>query len=255
MAEGDADPETGATGDADPNETGATDDAGPTDSGDSEQDDVVPQRVYDKAYAEARDTFKTELKERDQQIDQLKSELEELKGDEDGRKAPEERSDVYTEEQVEELKSTFREKVEQREEAVRSANQAHARTRLAEELRDQGVVKPEMFADLLVEKGRVQADVTEGFDQFEVLTSEGTKMIDESGDEATVDYFAEKWAAQNPELVRSRTREGADYGGSEGDTSGPSTNKDLSDLSVAERRELLEEHDYDHEAALEAIGA
>jgi len=106
---------------------------------------------------------------------------------------------------------SLRSEIEQRDEAVQQANHAHARTRLAEELREQGVVKPELFADMLVEKGRVKADVTEGFDHFEVRTADGTKMITESGDEATVGYLAERWAGQNPELVRDGQQSGSGF--------------------------------------------
>lgn len=214
-----------ADGDADQTETGDGADAGQT-TGDTQGDagqagdgqtggtgdsELDPQAIYNRGAKEAREAMEGKLESQQETIQSLRSELEQLRESEDKRKSPEDRSDVYTEEQVEELKESYQSKIEQREEAVQSANRAHARNVLIEALREHNVVKPEMFADLLVDKGRVQADVTEGFDAIEVRTPEGNKMLTESGDEASVQDLAARWAEQNPEFVRDGQQAGSGF--------------------------------------------
>lgn len=217
MADGDADQtETGAGDGADAGQTtGEAGDAGQAGDGQTggsgDSDGIHPQEAYNRGARETREALEGKLNSQEETIESLRSELEELKGSEDGRKSPEDRSDVYTEDQVEELKENYRSKIEQRESAIESANRATARTKLIEALTAQGVVKAEMFADLLVDRGRVQADVTEGLDHVEVLTPEGNKMLTESGDEATVQDLAASWAEQNPEFVRDGQQNGAGF--------------------------------------------
>lgn len=205
--ETDAVPDAEETGDETPTpgETGAEGDAGQQDTGD-EGATVDPQEIHDAVWAEARQA----LNSKDERIKDLESQIEELKE----RSAPDDEgddADVVTREQFEEVTTKLREEIESRDSAVQQANEANARNELIKQLRSQGVVKPEVFADTLIAKGRVSADVTKGLDHFEVKTAEGTKMLTDEGKEADVAYLAERWAESNPEFVRDPTQQGAGF--------------------------------------------
>lgn len=237
MAEGDADPEQGATtegtGDAGPNTTGATaegeSDAGSDQTGATGGTDGNPyQEGYNRGAREVREELQGKLKTYESKVNELESRLEELKGNPGEAKAAED-EDLFTKEQVEELKESYQSELEEREQAVRQASRATARNRLVEELRQRNVVKPDMFADALID--RVEADVTEGLDHIEVYTEQGNRMLNDDGDPATVEYLVERWVEQNPEFVAADSKAGAGFAGADGGTTSgwPDTKSAFSD--------------------------
>lgn len=218
MAEGDADPDaTGAGEGADAGQdTGADGDAdqagdGQTGATGADQPDGNPfQEGYNRGAKETREALEGKIDSLEQKNQQMEQKLDELSGN-PGKAKAEGDEDLYTEDQVEELRSNYQSKLEQREQAIQQANRATARNKLVEALHEQGVIKAEMFADLLVDRGRVQADVTEGLDHVQVLTPEGNKMLTPDGEEADVSHLARQWAESNPEFVRDGTQNGAGF--------------------------------------------
>lgn len=252
MADGDADQETGATAEAtDAGESGEGDtdaDAGQDNSGATEGvSEEKLQKVYNRGAKEAREALEGKLDEYREEIESLRSELDGGSSNGASGEGGETDQDLYTEEQLEEIKSSYQskkqeieEEAEQLRDTLRETNREHARNRLIEALREQDVIKPETFADTFIAQGRVEADLSEGRDAIEVFTSDGNRMLNGDGDHASIEDLAASWADENPEFVRSSTREGAGYGGSEG--GGTVAANNVQEMSEQEKMDFIDEH-------------
>lgn len=88
------------------------------------------------------------------------------------------------------------------EEALEQANRNTALRAARDALQDAGAKAPDKLARILVDRGRVRADITQGPDHVEVRTERGTPRINRNGDRMDVSEFAESWLDENPEFQR-----------------------------------------------------
>ena len=98
------------------------------------------------------------------------------------------------------------------EEALQRANRNTALSAARDALQDAGAKAPDKLARILVDRGRVRADITEGPGHVEVRTEQGTPRINRDGDRMSLGEFAESWLDEHPEFRRDEepSTDGAD---------------------------------------------
>lgn len=252
MPEGDADRETGAEQEVtDAGEAGEQDaDAGQDEAGAA--GGVNPEKmqaVYNRGAKETREAMEGKLEEQRETINRLESKLDELTSDsQSGGETPEgaEDSDLYTEEQVRELKRSYQEELED----VRSEAE-----RLRTEKLDREVV--EAASELGVRKGlirlvkrfyRDQMGYSEEHAEWFRQDREGFEpSVDDDfeTDYVTVaeDLAQRKKSGEFADWFESSTREGGGYGGTDGGGGTPKKRK--SEMSDEEKREFIAEHGHE----------
>ena len=193
-------------------------------SGDKDVAALDAQKVYDRAFAEARRVFAPK-------IDELKAELDALKG----AKKP----DL---DEVENVRAALKAQVEERDQRLTKAAGAWRDSELARALEAAGIENPNYHAKVL--RDQVKAGLGEtDFEITDILTDSGSKAINaKNGEPMTLKDFALDFAARNPGFVKASMRNGIGYGGAR-DAGG--ARKSLKDMSAKEKREFIAEHGLD----------